>query len=276
MNAFSSRLLGLLLPLSVAAPASAQFYYQYRPTVQSRSASYYTTWGISRANLFLDVYGQTQRSYDTVNGLSVPNTRATGRIRAGATVLGYSAEAGAVETSAWSNYQTKGGNINVRLAGFTIYSASHSGASSISRNFGPYNLFNPAPTYSTTIVFVPVTASCNVGAAANADFIMTEDLFTLRSVYIGGTGSAFGTGTARVGAGISGFQAWLQLDLRFLQVAVSGDLIADPSRLEGSFWVSLTPLRALLKACVEIFWVDHCETIFDWSTAPISITRVLG
>ena len=165
------------------------------------------------------------------------------------------------------------GNLKLYIGGLQIY--QHSVAFSGSKSWNQtLNVFPTAPQQWFTVGPVPVCVSGNVGAQVGVGISWTLVAPTL-SAGLSGSASASGVGFASASVGVPGYNAGVQLDLRFANHKFTYGMNASLAGLNGFLRYDLYPLNLYLKAFLNA-WPLHWETpIASYAMSPVSYPDLL-
>lgn len=126
--------------------------------------------------------------------------------------------------------------------------------------FGPTGLAAPIPVGP-----VVITVSCNAGVSSNFSISGSANASTM-SVSLSGSVNAAANGVARVGVGVPGAQVGVSATLRFADTTATLNLGATRSGPNGSFSISMRPIRLLLALFAEIPLVPRINyTFYDYA-----------
>lgn len=167
----------------------------------------------------------------------------------------------------------------VRVAGRTLYSASAETEISVTRSFGPYDIFARNLSATWWLGPVPLTVSANAGSAAEATLSLAADVPEHR-VTLTATPHAWQYGWASAGIGWAGFSAGVNATLNLANTTLAMPLVADlEDGFSGALTLSMTPISIYLRlyAAVNLwFWHDAWYlTVYSWSAGAWSRTLQL-
>ena len=268
MNLSNSRLLAVSLVLASTLAA------------QTKSASFNRTYGPTspNANVNVDLLASTTKGLQAIakNGSPVafPYVSAHAHARASVNVLSWSARALAIEGNAFSGFSGSYGSLKVVVAGFTLVNESHAGLYTWANKFGPYQLFASDPEIPVPFTAGLVSVGANIGGGADFTFVTSVNPSTT-SLTLGGSGRVYGTGHAKVTAGIFGFGVGLRADLRFLDTTVAPYLSASPTSISGAMNLSMSPLAIALRVFLTLPFAGEVASKQIWNWAAATLERSL-
>lgn len=255
-----SLFLGLLLVPTV----NAQLVL--KSLTQSKSSSYVRTFGLTDANVYIDL--QSSASNSAVLGSVGAHMHAKGGVR----ILGHDARALTIEGNANASPTSKSASMKIVVAGYTMLNETKPDTAAWSKNFGPYNLFATDPEIPVSLGIGTVTLSGNVGGGAS--LVASAIVATTPKAIVGGEGRVYGTGHVTVKYGVLGFSIGARADLRFLDTTVGPQAVATLSSLSGYLEIALKPLSIALRvfATIPIWGEVASKQVWSYALATISQT----
>lgn len=237
--------------LTVASLASS---LQAQAGERSRSDVY----GVGNSTIGIDFVGWA-RARSTSSERRV-DTAAWSQLR----FLGANAEMHRLAVTARRTSSSFSGSYAYRRLGITFRSGSLSSGGN--RSFTHrLNLFPNDPSQTFWIAFVPVTVAGNIGFTGRMD-VDYVDYAHNQTCMISGTTETYAYAWASAGVGVSGFQAGVRFELQLGRQKFDGLLGAFRTSLSTQYLsYEFTPLRLLLKAFAEAFWIRGELTIVDKS-----------
>lgn len=249
-------------------------------SAQTKTASYVRTYGPTdpNANVTIDLQAKVSKGVEVITVKNVtftnPYASAHAHARASVNILSWSGKALAIEANGHSVPLGSSGSLKCVVAGFTLVNESHSGLYTWSKKFGPYDLFDSDPEIPVPFTAGLVTVGANIGGGAEFTFV-TSGSGVGPTLSVGGSGRVYGTGRARVVAGLFGFGVGLSADMRFLDTTAAPYLSASATTLTGALSLSMTPLAIVLKAFLKLPIVGTVASKQIWSYTATALSTSL-
>ena len=259
---FANTRLGLVA-LALALPLGAQ---------SSLSNSFYKSFGNSWLGGYVSGYASLRSTKTSTfeSGSVYARGSANGRFLKRSISIA-SATFNAYRSKSGNNAPSGTGNINLRLAGRTVFSRSFpsSGSASYSRMFDAFSS-DPSASFSLGPANITVRGNLGVGVSASVRYSFANtDSYVNGYAY--GRGWGYGRASAKVNIVVAGFKAWLDTNVANQTLTLSGTV--RPTGVTGRAVYTLRAIALKIRAEFRILFVKWKKTLVDYQSNQI--TKVL-